>query len=450
MSTDVRVIDAQINFGHAEARTPYKFGNALLKTITRADVTLQVQDRQGRVASGRGTMFLSHLWAFPSTGLTLDEKDAAMRIAARGVCRALRENPGFGHPVDLFLEAATAFERIQREAVATIAPETMLPRLAMLVCASPADAALHDAYGRLHGVSTYDTYGPQFMRRDLSEYLHLPALRGQFLQTVLRPPAQRVPVFHTVGGTDALSDADQPADAPRDGLPNSLTDWIGRDGLRNFKIKLSGLNVEADRSRLLAIWDTVVAAVGDWRAVRLTIDPNEQCESPRYMIDLLQALRADRPAAYEAIVLIEQPTARDLLRDRHDMHALSRLKPTLIDESLTEPADLETAHALGWSGVVLKACKCQTLTLLTSAKARAMGLMTCVADLTNPGSALLQSVGLAARLPTVAGLEANCRQYFPAAVVAAAEKYPSAVRVHEGAVSSESIGGIGLGYAALD
>ncbi|MGN6505286.1 MAG: hypothetical protein ACTHM6_06955, partial [Tepidisphaeraceae bacterium] len=78
------------------------------------------------------------------------------------------------------------------------------------------------------------------------------------------------------------------------------------------------------------------------------------------------------------------------------------------------------------------------------------GMMTCVADLTNPGSALLQSVGLAARLPTVAGLEANCRQYFPAAVAAAAEKYPSAVRVHEGAVSSDSIGGIGLGYAALD
>ena len=52
-----------------------------------------------------------------------------------------------------------------------------LPYLAALVCCSPFDIALHDAYGRLHGLPAYETYGGAFMNSDLADFLE-PAAAG--------------------------------------------------------------------------------------------------------------------------------------------------------------------------------------------------------------------------------------------------------------------------------
>ena len=77
-------------------------------------------------------------------------------------------------------------------------------------------------------------------------------------------------------------------------------------------------------------------------------------------------------------------------------------------------ADLELALELGWSGVALKACKCQSIELLIAAWAEVNGIKMTVQDLTCPGIALLQSVGLTARLNSLMNaVEANARQYFP-------------------------------------
>jgi hypothetical protein len=45
------------------------------------------------------------------------------------------------------------------------------PRLCTLVVASAFDAAIHDAYGKAHGISSYETYGPDHMTHDLGRYL---------------------------------------------------------------------------------------------------------------------------------------------------------------------------------------------------------------------------------------------------------------------------------------
>ena len=46
-----------------------------------------------------------------------------------------------------------------------------VPKLATLVVASAFDAALHDAYGKLHGLNCYKTYSDEFLHNDLSHYL---------------------------------------------------------------------------------------------------------------------------------------------------------------------------------------------------------------------------------------------------------------------------------------
>ena len=55
-----------------------------------------------------------------------------------------------------------------------------IPRLCTLFAASAFDAALHDAFGKVHGRNCYQTYGPDLMTHDLGHYLG-DAFRGEWL-----------------------------------------------------------------------------------------------------------------------------------------------------------------------------------------------------------------------------------------------------------------------------
>ncbi len=68
-----------------------------------------------------------------------------------------------------------------------------------------------------------------------------------------------------------------------------------------------------------------------------------------------------------------------------------------------------------------------------------------VQDLTNPSIALLESVGLAARTHTILGVEANSRQFFPAANAMAAAVHPDLYQVRNGVARTTSLRGPGLG-----
>src|SRR5919204_6037980 len=92
----------------------------------------------------------------------------------------------------------------------------------------------------------------------------------------------------------------------------------------------------------------------------------------------------------------------------------SKTKPVVIDESLVDLESLQLCREMGYSGVALKACKGQTEALLMGAAAQKYGMFLCVQDLTCPGASFLHSASLAARIPTVAAIEGNARQYVPA------------------------------------
>ena len=104
--------------------------------------------------------------------------------------------------------------------------------LAALVCASPFDIALHDAYGHAHRKPVYETYGPPFMKDDLSRYLepasgaHL-TFEGRYPQDFLAAtPPRRLRAWHLVGGLDPLDASELTGDEPDDGYPVLLSDWM--------------------------------------------------------------------------------------------------------------------------------------------------------------------------------------------------------------------------------
>lgn len=444
--SDIRILEAQAYFSEERPRAAFKFGNVVADQITLCHVRVRVENRRGQVADGWGAIFLSHLWAFRDPEVEMGVKDAVMRRVTARFCRRAADYTAFAHPLDLFTDLEGDLSALSADVCRETGLPVEMPYLGALVCASPIDAAIHDAFGNVNNVSSYDGYSADFIGHDLSRQLGA-GFRGRYLSDFARQAfTPSVPIFHTVGGLDALRHADAGAGDRDDEHPRALDQWIERDGVYSFKIKLRGNDLGWDLDRVLSVYAVAAEALKRPDPVRLSLDANEGCESPAYMVELLRRLREANARAYDAIVYLEQPTARDMPRHRFDMRELAALKPVFVDESLTRLEDMDLALELGWSGIVLKTCKCHSNDLLLAARAEALGIPYVIQDLTNPGIALLHSIGLAARLRPWSGVEANARQYYPDTSTPEAAVHPRIFRVRDGAAGTDSLRGAGLGY----
>ena len=182
----------------------------------------------------------------------------------------------------------------------------------------------------------------------------------------------------------------------------------------------------------------------DWK---YSLDFNEGCPNVAYLLEFLRRVREATPAGFDRMLYIEQPTNRNLQKDRANvMHEAARLRPVVIDESLTDLETLLLAREMGYTGVALKACKGQSQAMLMAAAAQKFGMFLCVQDLTCPGASFLHSASLAARIPTVAAIEGNARQYCPAGNRGWSERFPTMFRVKNGTVGTGVLDGPGLGF----
>jgi L-alanine-DL-glutamate epimerase-like enolase superfamily enzyme len=443
--SDIRIDSVTFSYSTYHYRTPIKFGGRVSDRIAILDVRCRVSTRNGRKAEGFGSMPLSSVWAYPAHSMTADETLAAMQsLAARmaSITQAYRE---FGHPIDHNAALEPEYLKAAAEISARLADP--IPKLATLVTASPFDAAIHDAFGKAHGLNCYRTYGPDFLSHDLARYL-TPEFKGEYLDRyVSRDPKPRMPLYHLVGALDPIfpSDVVKPVG---DGLPETLPEWIRYNGLTHMKIKLNGDDVNWDIARVLAVdraaTETEKARnVSDWV---YSLDFNEKCPNVDYLVEFLRKVREQSPSGFERIQYVEQPTARDLQAHRENvMHAAAKLKPVVIDESLTDLESLMLAREMGYSGVALKACKTQSQALLMAAAGRKYNMFLCVQDLTCPGASLVHSAGLAAHIPGVAAIEANSRQYVPAANVGWEDRFPGIFKIHDGQMDTSGLTGLGLG-----
>ena len=161
-------------------------------------------------------------------------------------------------------------------------------------------------------------------------------------------------------------------------------------------------------------------------------------------------MREATPTGFDRILYIEQPTARDLKKDRANvMHEAARLRPVVIDESLTDLEALLLAREMGYTGVALKACKGQSQAMLMAAAAQKFGMFLCVQDLTCPGASLIHSAGIAARVPGNAGIEANARQFVPSANRAWEARFPGLFTIRDGLMATGQLTGAGLGAVPI-
>jgi L-alanine-DL-glutamate epimerase-like enolase superfamily enzyme len=443
--TDIFIDDVSYGTQDFLYRAPYKFGGQEVDRVTILNVTCLVHTADGRTAKGFGSMTLGNVWSFPS--LPYDVTLGAMKALAERIRKITAAYKEPGHPVDINVALEPAYLDAAAEVSRQLRLAEPIPKLSTLVTASPFDAALHDAFGKIHGLSCYRTYGSDFMSRDLARYL-TPDFKGEYLDRyILKQPKPSLALYHSVGASDPIVESDVKKRIG-DGLPETLPEWIPYNGLTHFKIKLNGNDLEWDVGRVVKI-DRVVAEVEGERAVAnwaYSLDFNEKCPNVGYLLDFLGRVKSQTAAGFARIQYVEQPTARDLKANRSNvMHAASKLVPVVIDESLTDLESLMLAREMGYTGVALKACKGQTQSLLMAAAAAKYGMFLCVQDLTCPGASLIENVALAAHCPGVTTIEANAREYVPVANKPWEARFPGIFVVKDGTLKTANLNGPGLG-----
>lgn len=446
-STATRVRSVDIGYEDFLYRVPIKFGGRAVDRVTLLNVHFTVEGKDGRSAKGFGSMPLGNVWSWPARSMSYDQTLQAMKNLAGRIAALYRAYSDYGHPVEITTAVEPEYRKAARELSAKL-PEA-IPTLCSLVTASPFDCALHDAYGKYHGRSAYELLGPEFLPQDLSHYLGR-EFRGERLSSYIRPkPVDKLPLYHLVGALDPITASDIEGRI-NDGLPETLPEWIRYNGLRRIKIKLAGNNMKWDVDRVVSVHRATSETqrelgVDEWF---YSLDFNEKCHDVSYVLEFIRKLDEGAPDALAHIQYIEQPTARDLAaHPDFDMHQAAALKPVVIDESLTGPDALLLAEKLGYSGAALKACKGISQSLIVAALAQKRKLFLCVQDLTCPGASLIESVGLAAHVPGIAAIEANARQYVPAANRGWEKKYPGVFIVKDGYVRCGQLSGPGLSLA---
>ncbi len=364
----LEILDAEIEFRSQRLATPLRLSSGCVEELTQATATI-VGESGGRRATGRGTIFLSNLWAWPDDTISHQQRDRVLRRLCE---RLAAEVPTYFrttncHPLELGL-------RLHHFACYELAINPNPPILARAMCASPFDAAIHDATGRALGRSAFALYSEPTGLPSADEYFpEMGACRA--IADVFRQPRHELPAWYVVGIEEPLE--------------TTLIPAIKRRGYWCFKLKLTGRDNQLDAARTVDVYRTAKAS--GLSQVRLTIDTNEANPSVESVLDYVKRLKAADRDAFAAVAYLEQPTNRDIRKHPFDWRPVAAHLPVMLDEGLTDLDTLPEARRQGFSGLALKTCKGHSMLLASAAWAMRHGMLISLQDLTNPGIALIHA-----------------------------------------------------------
>jgi L-alanine-DL-glutamate epimerase-like enolase superfamily enzyme len=449
--SDIRIDHISVGYDEHLFRAPVGFAGAVVDRATMVTVRCSVSTAGGKVASGFGSMPFNHTFSFPSKKLTNETKNDAMKALAAELAKVSGSYHEFAHPIEIYWDLAPLYLKAAVEVSERLHLADPIPKLCTLVTAAAFDAAIHDAFGKAHRINSFDTYGPEFMNHDLSRYLGAEYKERYPRDYLLRHHKPRMTLCHLVSAVDPIEDFEN-KNPIKDGLPETLPEWINYNGLLELKIKVNGTDLNWDVERVRHI-DKVTTQTQEKRGVKnwaYVLDFNEKCPNVDYFIAFCRQLKEKMPMGYQRIKYTEQPTARDLkAHPENDMHEAAKLCPVVIDESLIDVESLLLARDMGWTGAVVKSPKGLSHMILMASVAGKEKIFLAGGDMSCPGAALIQTANLQARVPTITSVEANARQYLPQANKAWESRFPGMFRVTDGMLRTREINGPGLGAAEI-
>jgi L-alanine-DL-glutamate epimerase-like enolase superfamily enzyme len=445
--SDIRIERISLGYDEHIFRAPVGFAGAVVSRATMVTVRCSVRTAGGKVASGFGSMPFNHTFSFPSKRLSNEIKNDAMKALAAELAKVTGRYREWGHPLDINWDLSPLYLNAAAEVSERLRLADPIPKLCTLVTAAAFDAAIHDAFGKAHEVNCFDTYRSEFMNHDLSRYLG-EKYKGKYPSDyLLRRHKSPMTLCHLISAVDPIEDFEN-TNPIKDGLPETLPEWITHNGLLEFKIKVNGTDLKWDIERVMHI-DRVTTQTQEKRGVKdwaYVLDFNEKCPNVEYFVQFCRQLKEKMPVGYRRVKYTEQPTTRNLkAHPENDMHEAAKLCPVVIDESLIDLDSLLLARELGWTGAVVKSPKGLSHMILMASVAGKEKIFLAGGDMSCPGAALIQTANLQARVPTITSIEANARQYLPQANKPWESRFPGMFHVTDGMLRTREVSGPGLG-----
>ena len=100
-STDIRIVEVTSRTERFAYRTPIKFGGRVVTDAVVLDVQATVETRDGRRATGCGSMPMANAWAWPSAKASGEDTLRAMLRLADRMVAAAGAYRGAGHPLEI-------------------------------------------------------------------------------------------------------------------------------------------------------------------------------------------------------------------------------------------------------------------------------------------------------------------------------------------------------------
>jgi L-alanine-DL-glutamate epimerase-like enolase superfamily enzyme len=444
--TDITITNASFVVESIPYQRSFAFGGNQVKSATSVKAEVIIETRNGKHAVGFAQMPLGQQWAWPSKELTTTQTEQAMLALVQKIFDLTNSYSECNHPLEISYHLSAEHHHLAK-VVSQKLGITPIPELAVLVCASALDAAIFDAYGRVHGQVAYHLLGKDYVPSDLSEYLD-DSFKGEYLDQYISPqPTPSLTLCHTIGIQDPLTPGDVKTPF-NDGYPEHLQAWIEGESLRYLKVKLTG-NPEQDIDRLLNI-DKAAAEVHAKNGVtswQYSVDANEHYHHVDDLEKFLLKVKEKSPACFERIHFVEQPFSRETWdRPEFNVAKLSAIRPLIIDESLTDFSAVDTAKQQGYLGIAIKTCKGTTESLLMVAAAKKAGLFYAMQDLTLSGQAFLHAAAMASYIPGLTVIESNGRQFCPHANKPFLKSFGHTLVAHDGVINTSMMTKPGLGF----
>ena len=462
MPIEIKVVRTRSGIRNAHTRMPFRFGVITMRAAPLLTLAVEVEDRHGTRGTGYAADFLAYRWFDKRPEKSLADNCADL-LRTVEMARALYLEAGLASPFELW---RATYPEIERRALAS-----GCNRLGAAFGSSMLERAVIDGVGRLAGRSCFELVRDDHLGVDLGAIT--PELQGRPMREFLPArPLGRLHVRHTVGLIDPITAADV-REPVADGLPETLEDYLERDGIGYLKIKVSGA-LEADLARLEEI-----AGVLERRARRcgITLDGNEQYQTLDDFMALVERIRSapGLRRLWDQVLFIEQPLDRGFAMApavEPALRALGRDKPVIIDEADGWVSAFEEAIALGYRGVSHKNCKGiykslhnLALAALHNARRRRAELFLSAEDLSNLPVVPLQADLASVALLGITHVERNGHHYFrglghlseaekTAALAAHPDLYERRggevfLRITKGTLACASLQVPGMGFAAL-
>lgn len=217
------------------------------------------------------------------------------------------------------------------------------------------ERAIIDAVCRIEGKSFFEMLKEDRLGFRPAE-VHSEIGNLKFPQAIPDRPITQFSIRHTVGLLDPLTSADLPQEKRvNDGLPETLEEYVKTDGVRYFKVKISG-NPERDTQRLERLWEVILHA----GQPVITLDANEAYSDLKTFAQFVELLEKRNTGLFQHIEYIEQPLLRSLPIDKEAekwIRKIAEHKPLLIDEADGSVDAFKKALAVGYTGTSHKNCK---------------------------------------------------------------------------------------------